>query len=198
MKKILFSLFKKISNACTGKGLRKIPGATPIQKLIYQITKPRGIILITCQENKMYLNTEDTGLSPSLLIRRIYEPYETELFKKLIKSGMVVVDIGANIGYYTLLAAKLVGNNGRVYAFEPEPTNYRFLIKNIELNRYKNIKLIQKAVSDKHGKARIFLDKHNLGMHSLAEANIQEKAGFMEVEMVTLDDFFKKHKNRFY
>ena len=58
---------------------------------------------------------------------------------------MVVVDIGSNIGYYTLIAAKILGSSGKVYAFEPEPNNYELLLKNIEVNGYTNIVPVQKA-----------------------------------------------------
>ncbi len=55
----------------------------------------------------------------------------TQLFKKVINEGDVVVDLGANIGYFSLLAAQLVGARGKVYSFEPEPKNYHYLQRNI-------------------------------------------------------------------
>lgn len=64
---------------------------------------------------------------------------------------MTIFDIGANIGYYTLLAESLVGPEGRVFAFEPHPENYEKLKENIEVNGYTNCYLINKAVSDKSG-----------------------------------------------
>jgi FkbM family methyltransferase len=81
------------------------------------------------------------------------------LFKGIVKEGMVVVDIGANIGYYTLIAAKLVGKSGIVYVFEPMPSNYECLCKNIEVNGYTNVVLIQKAVSNKYGIAKVWFEK---------------------------------------
>jgi predicted methyltransferase len=62
-----------------------------------------------------------------------YEPAITRLFQETLQPGMVVIDIGAHVGYYTLLAAKLVGPTGKIYAFEPEPGNNEALNKNIEL-----------------------------------------------------------------
>jgi FkbM family methyltransferase len=189
MRKLIFLIFKVIIKALSGKKLGKIPGILAIYRIIYKIVRPNGIILITCQGNKMYVNTKDEGIVPSLLIKGVYEEYQTELFKKSIRPGMIVVDVGANVGYYTLIAAKLVKDYGRVYAFEPEPRNYELLVKNIQINGYTNVIPLQKAVSNVSGKVKLFLDKVNLGKHSLSQNNVR-KAGFVEVEAVTLDDFF--------
>jgi len=81
--------------------------------------------------HKMYLDREDSlGLSK----HRIFEPFETEICKREIKPGDIIVDIGANIGYYTLIFARLVGSKGKVYAFEPSVFNLELLAKNIYLN----------------------------------------------------------------
>lgn len=104
----------------------------------------------------MFLETAD-GLE--LLIKPIHEKFETEIFKKEIKKGDKVLDLGANIGYYTFLAAQLVGEKGKAFDFEPKPTNFSLLKMNIETNSYKNVITIQKAVSDKTGKGRLYLKK---------------------------------------
>lgn len=63
-----------------------------------------------------------------------YEPRTRRVFEQIVKRGMAVVDVGAHIGYYSLLAAKLAGKDGRVWAFEPDPAYYTLLKKNIEVN----------------------------------------------------------------
>jgi len=101
---------------------------------------------------------------------------------------MTVLDLGAHIGYYTLLAAKLVGPEGKVFAFEAAPENFYFLKRNVELNQYHNINLIQKAVSDKTGEATFYLDSESWG-HSLAPLVKSKKS--ITVSTISLDDFLQ-------
>lgn len=114
-----------------------------------------------------------------------------------MKEGMVVVDVGAHIGYYTLIAAKLVDAKGRVYAFEPEPYNYRLLMRNIYENRYKNVVATQKAVANKEQKEALFLNTKDFGSHSLSRNNVPELGNSVEVESTTLDRFFEKNVGNF-
>lgn len=107
---------------------------------IYKLSKPKNrFLLIDVQGSKMWVDAEDYAISYYLITRGIYEPRETNLFKKIVRHGMTVIDLGANIGYYTLIASKLVGESGKVYAFEPEPDNFNILVKNININNLKNV-----------------------------------------------------------
>ena len=69
---------------------------------------------------------------------------------------MTFVDVGANIGYFTLLTAKIV-QHGRVYAFEPEQTNFELLSKSVSLNDLQNVAIYQKALSAKEGLIKLYL-----------------------------------------
>lgn len=199
MRTLVFLLFMRLTRFLTGKGLGRIPGAITLYSLVRDQLKPKAVILINVQGNKMYVNTDDKGIVPLLLRDGEMEKYDTELFKKMVKEGMVVVDVGANIGYYTLIAAKLVRKEGIVYAFEPEPSNYELLCKNIEVNGYTNVVPVQKAVSSKHGKTKLWCDKVNFASPSFSRENVLsfsndavlEKHNFVEVETVTLDEFFE-------
>ena len=102
----------------------------------------KKLILKDFGENKMYLLKDDPGISRTLRKSHGYQNREVEfmsLIRKHVKMGQVCFDIGANIGYLTLILAKLVGPTGIVYAVEPKPANYKVLKKNIRLNEYKNI-----------------------------------------------------------
>ncbi len=85
------------------------------------------------------------------------EREEIDFLKRVVKPGMVVLDIGANIGFYTRIFSKLVGKEGRVYAFEPERNNYRNLKKLCrDLN---NVTLNNVAVGEKNGKIKLYLSE---------------------------------------
>lgn len=115
--------------------------------------------------------------------------------KKEIKKGNVVLDIGANIGYYTLIFAKLVGEEGRVYAFEPDPTNFALLKKNVEINGYKNVVLVQKAVSNNSGRIKLYLSKNNMGDHRIYDSG-EDGRQHIEIEAIRLDDYFEHFEGR--
>jgi len=119
---------------------------------------------------------------------KTYEPFETGLFKSYLREGMVVADIGASLGWYSLVASKIVGNKGKIYAFEPQPSSYASLLKNIELNNCKNIVPIRKAVSNKKGIAKLHLSESNAEMSSFAKVG----RDFVEVETTRLDAYSDK------
>ncbi len=130
------------------------------------------------------LNPNDHEVSPSIGATGWYEPHITELFRKLVKRGMTVVDIGANIGWYTLMAAKLVGPTGIIMAYEPEPVNFAILDRSIALNGFSNVKLMRKCVSDADGECILYLSEENPGGHStIQKVGVQA----IKVESVTLD-----------
>ncbi len=141
--------------------------------------------ITTVHGYKMFLDRRDSlGLS-----LREFEPEIVKIFKEYIKPGDTVLDIGANIGYHTLLASKL---GAKVYAFEPEPETFKLLQKNVEYNNCVAV-LINKAVSDKNGTVTLYINPDNNGGHSLEYKH--EKS--VEVEAVALDEYFPDLKPDF-
>ncbi len=110
--------------------------------------------------------------------------------KKEIKKGMNVIDVGAHIGAYTMLAAEKVGEEGKVIAIEPEPKNYQLLIKNIKLNNFKNVIPVKIALADHEGFKKLYLHPFISADHSLA---LRKNEGFKEnlyikIPVKTLDN----------
>lgn len=140
---------------------------------------------------RMLLDTRDQVIT-RMMESGHWEETETRWFRRSIRPGDVVVDVGANVGYYTLLGARLVGETGRVYAFEPDPTSFALLRRNVALNDLHNVVLEQKAVSDAPGRLRLFLASENKGDHRIYQPPGEQRPS-VEVEAVTLDGYFREH-----
>jgi FkbM family methyltransferase len=139
---------------------------------------------------RLYLNPEDRNVSLALALHKTYETDISPMFPRVVKEGGTVIDIGANIGYYSVFAGKIVGDGGKIYAFEPEPANYALLQRNIELNGLRNVITVRKAVSNKSGIVRLYLSGHAPDSHSTVERSKR----FVDVECVTIDDFLSNSK----
>jgi FkbM family methyltransferase len=185
-----WGIFQKVKDFLARIGGKKIPGSERVYVFLKRNLRPKGTVLIESHGNRMYADTRDEGVLPLLQAGGIYEEFETELFKGLLKPGMVVVDVGANIGHYSLIAARLVGESGHVYSFEPDPHNFELLRANIELNGFENVTPVNKALSNEPGTLTLYLDKYNLGGHSMSADNVLIGAGTVEVETTSLDLFF--------
>lgn len=115
-----------------------------------------------------------------------YECEQTRLFREHLRPGDTVLDVGAHVGYYSLLSSVFVGDQGEVWAFEPNPQNAGFLRRHVELNRRGNVRVTQAAVAEAEGTARFDFGTGS-GTGYLAEG------GALEVRTVRLDDFCRDH-----
>ena len=186
-KKISSKIFKKSVTGFAGHGI----GNNKVVSSVFNYLKSNlKNDFVEIDGNKLFLDKND---SLNLSINGIYEEFETDLVKKEIHKGDVVIDIGANIGYYTIMFAKLVGDSGKVIAFEPDPTNYELLKKNIEINGFTNVILEQKALSDNPGKMMLSLNNENTAGHHLDFKN-ENSINSIEVDVLSLDDYFS-YKN---
>jgi FkbM family methyltransferase len=127
----------------------------------------------------------DAFVTPYLLQDRLWEPGETANIADRIRAESTFIDVGAHVGYYTLLAARLVGSNGLVVAFEPEPKNFELLIANVGLNRLENVVCFSFAVSDLTAPAKLYLAGDNTGDHRLADDGNRPS---IEVRTIKLDE----------
>jgi FkbM family methyltransferase len=116
-----------------------------------------------------------------------FEPFELELFTAELEPGGVVLDVGANIGLYSLLAARRVGPAGRVFAFEPDPRTRAFLEHNLRANHLTNVVVIPKAASDSNER-RVFFQSRSAAHSGLSASGIEPIVGTTTVETVRIDD----------
>jgi FkbM family methyltransferase len=144
---------------------------------------------VTVDGSTFYLQPTDNFLTPLVLNTGEYEPTETRLVRETLKEGDVFIDVGANVGWYTVFAARAVGPSGQVVAFEPEPSNLDLLNRNVRLNRLTNVVVEGKGLSNAAGSFKLFLERGNLGMHSLVVEH--EGRQYIDVETVRFDDYWK-------
>ena len=150
---------------------------------------------VTIDGNKLYLDSSD---SLRLSVKKEFEPQTTDLIQKNIFSGNIVVDIGANIGFFTLIMANGVKKEGKVFSFEPELENYKLLSKNVKENNLQNIILENKAVGNKNGSTEMYLASkenniYSQSMHRIFSSKIvSQNSTPITIKIIKLDDFFEK------
>jgi FkbM family methyltransferase len=127
----------------------------------------------------------------------VYEPEVTRVFRSLLTPGMTLVDIGANVGYYSLLGARIVGSTGTVFAFEPDADVYKYLVSNIRNNSCVNVIAVNKAVAGGAGKMRFSPSNFEGGFLSQAgetSAGVDNRSTrSADVNTTSLDAFMLDH-----
>ena len=181
--KTLFYLFQKGKNLLGGRGLTKYSFVRKVKNYSHLNLQTDYAEVFG---NKLFLSKKGLGLSVSHY--GTYEELEAKIMEEKIETGNIVVDIGANIGLHTLNMARIVGNTGQVFAFEPDPSNFEILKKNVKINNYKNIILEQKAVGDKHGRATLYQSDNPINHRIFPQ--IERATNQVQVELTNLDNYF--------
>ena len=121
-------------------------------------------------------------------------PLQNALAQSL-KPGDVFYDIGANIGFFTVIGARLVGERGQVFTFEPVPENALAARQNAERNNFAQVTVIQKAVSTRSGEGQLLLTRHPGGASLHTDAPTPDATGLTTVTLVSIDDFIFQEGN---
>lgn len=174
-----------------------------LEYILIKVNKKRHFLVKIISMNKNVAKVKALGfiwklditryLDRGILENGVFEPYSTALVKDLIKPGMVVADIGANFGYYTLQFGRLVGKSGYVYAFEPVDRYRIRLLEHLKMNNIINVEVIDKALSNKQGKAKISVGECSGTFHWCSQQKPEE---VREVLITTLDTFVEERKIR--
>jgi FkbM family methyltransferase len=138
---------------------------------------------------QLRFHPKDRVLTTDALSKDGFERYELELFQALLQPGDVVLDIGANIGYYTTVAAAQVGAQGHVYAFEPDRENLAVLTDNLHFNDHSNVTIVPSGVAAQKGQVQLYLCEDNRGDHRLYPVAEESRASYV-VETIALDTFW--------
>jgi FkbM family methyltransferase len=130
-----------------------------------------------------------SGSAAPLFYRNFSSPELVGFVTRFLRPGMTVLDIGAHVGEYTLIAAYLVGSHGKVHDVEPQPDLAEIIMKNVTVNRFPWVTVHPCAVADHIGKLLFTADPHSKGGWLAEKMAMQETFG---VQTTTLDDFCRK------
>lgn len=193
----IFELLRTLLIGLTGRGYDRSEQLNRLHhKLSYRLHQRLAMFGITGEVTlpleqiagkKITVLASDGGVGHQFIMYRRYEPFETETVRQHLKPGMVVYNIGANIGYYTILASTAVGPIGKVFAFEPSDKNYAMLQRNISQNGLQNVTALQCALSNESGTVRLSLSGSNSGDHQIFSKD--DARDSIAVEAKTLQQF---------
>jgi len=195
VKILVYRLFKLSIRPFRGLGMSTRKPVRKIYNHVARLIIPDMEQIVEINGHKMRVrigkDRDAAGIGQRLIFDHEFDPMGTKVVKSLVKQGMTFIDVGANVGYYTLLAAGLVGERGAVYSFEPESKNYQDLTVNTNLNNFENVHLSQVAVSNQDGMAKLFVSNVSSGRHSIVYDR-QLKCDKVPVKMVKLDSVLSK------
>ena len=161
--------------------------AGKVVKLLFKFYSPDLLEPVSFRTIRLYVDQHDRSYVPGV-VGGYYEKLELDIFSELCKKSSVFFDIGANIGMYSIVAENS-NKKIRSYAFEPTPGNVSLLKKNKELNNMKKIAIIESAVSEKVGNAKISLGTSGSGTNSLS---VDYGGEYLDVKTISVDEFCLK------
>lgn len=178
-------------SALIGKPLKEVMlsylTSTEFKARNLSIVDHDDIQVVDLPNYRIYVPINDPQVGSSVFKNRSYEPHITRFFEQTIKPGNCVIDIGANIGYFTLCAAFLTGPEGKVYSFEPYSENVKLLYLSQQLNSFKNIIIFPIAVAAKEGLC-LFDNSGSNGFIRDIEPQLNRVLNSTPVYMTTLDN----------
>lgn len=165
--------------------LPKIKGSRFLSKKMrkFYLRKTRKEVFVDVNGFKMNLQPgESVSNNACIFYPQLYDWQETDFLRKNLKDGDIFLDLGAHIGFYSFMASRFVGNNGKVISIEADPVSFKRFKNNVDINNIKNINLILAGVSDEKGIFRLSFHKKNRGQNSFLSNNAEGK----EIQCYTL------------
>lgn len=151
--KMLRSIYLAAQRVLLGTGISLIPPFSWIKKAALRGLRGSGRVPVLGSWMR-----RDPGDRLNLAVNGVYEPVDTAFVGRVVQPGDTVVDVGANIGYYTCYLARLVGPAGHVLAFEPAPDLIDILRDNVAFNGYENVQIENKAVTETTGPLTLYME----------------------------------------
>ena len=183
MRRLVRWAYRVAASWVAGSNITAIPAIAALNRIVTAwLRQPEAMV----HGHRMRLDPDDCM---NLSILKIHEPQETALLERIVQPGWVAADIGANIGYFSLVMARAVGRGGTVVAFEPEPANAALLRENVALNGYTNIVVESMGVAASPGEMTLFRADGNTVDHRVYDAGDARRS--IAVPVTSLDDYFR-------
>ena len=183
-------LFQWIADRYPTPSIARGGAPRAVWKTLFYLVGPQARFAMRTADYRLWVDPKKRkDIARTILHRGQYEPIETEIMRRHLNPGMTMVDIGANIGHYAMVAARVIGAAGKVVAFEPEPENYAALAANLQLNDLVRATAENLALGAVPGELTLYRDDANRGGHSLAQANVQRAGAGTRVRVTTLDAY---------
>lgn len=163
------------------------------ERIIKNITNDKAEIILEINNYKMVLDGKKRGIHRDLIINRSREPLASEEMKNCLKKGDVVLEAGANIGYYTIMESKIVGENGLIYALEPASDNFNYLMRNIKENKLGNVLPYNLALGSNDGEAILNIYEFE-NWNTIEDISYAPQKGQEKVIVKSTDSFLSDKK----
>lgn len=178
-------VLRAVASPLFGKGYWKAPVLRNIAAWYQRRYRPA---FVEIDRSRLYLNYDDGWYSSYLAVHGYCEKTETAVVRQLARPGMTMLDIGANIGYYTLILSAIAGPEGKVIAFEPDTKNLEFLRRSIAGLPIDNVELVPSAVWESSGSIELYLNPEDLIDHSVIPGAGGERPHY-SIPAVALDEY---------
>lgn len=166
----------------------RVPGAADDARAPVEILEREGDWVVCRAGDYVFRLDATQGVDRAILDDGVFEPHSTAWVERLVGAGDVAVDVGANLGYYTVRLSRLVGPRGRVHAFEPSPRYRPRLVDHLRRNGCEaNVNVSEFALSDREGEERLFGDAVSASMHWVHDA--RRPAVEETIKLTTLDAY---------
>jgi FkbM family methyltransferase len=161
-----------------------------------------GRVMTFAFPRSLEIKLHPEGVGPERLYTRLEDMTDYALVSQYLKLGMQVIDVGANIGLYSILTDKCVGKDGHIWAFEPSSESHQRLLRNLELNSVTTVTPVKLALADKHG-LELILRRDAIArdgdryLGELTKSNITTPGDSETVSITTLDHYFGLNQSHF-
>ncbi len=163
-----------------------------IERRLYRADANTDLKLVQTQDFPLYVIESDPVVARELLATGAYEPHVHSRLRARLREGATFVDIGANVGFYSVSAAKVVGPSGRVIAIEPNPDNLRALVLNKMLNECPQVRILPFAASDEEGLVSLMKIVSIASTKRIEPDDLKYLSGSSVVYSVRLDDVLSR------